>query len=419
MSPESPPGHLPRPSTPPVGRRCTVWIGLLAGCGGEEKGPQLELTAALPDEVPEGTVLRVGDPATQVALEPSGLDEELDIEVEWANISGGPKTLEAFRADAIDVGGGGRHPAAVRAVDRHRRQDRRRPRDGRPARAPDLRARRRARRRRQDARRTSRARRSPTAPARPRARSCSGCCSEAGLTQDDVELVEMASVDDAYVNALGSKQVDVAPLGQTLVKTYLAKYEQDGATTIAPGRARRRLDALRAHRRCSRTPTRRPRSRSTSRRGPRPSSGSPSTPTSSPRPTTSSTRASPTEDAKYVVEALGAVHGPDQTGTTSSRATRRPSTCSRRSRTRSPRRGRPLRPPLREGHRRAVEACSMTDDPDHPPARRPPPVEDAGPVRRRLGPGDADPRSACCSARRCCWRRGSSARPPGCSTSAP
>ena len=45
----------------------------------------------------------------------------------------------------------------------------------------------------------------------------------------------MQSVDDAYSVALAGKQVDVAPLGQTLVKTYLAKYEQDGATTIEPG----------------------------------------------------------------------------------------------------------------------------------------------------------------------------------------
>jgi sulfonate transport system substrate-binding protein len=58
---------------------------------------------------------------------------------------------------------------------------------------------------------------------------------EAGLTQDDVELVEMQSVDDAFSVALASKQVDVAPLGQTLAKTYLAKYERDGATTIDPG----------------------------------------------------------------------------------------------------------------------------------------------------------------------------------------
>ena len=49
-------------------------------------------------------MLRIGDPATQVALETSGLIDELDVDVEWANITGGPKTLEAFRADAIDIG---------------------------------------------------------------------------------------------------------------------------------------------------------------------------------------------------------------------------------------------------------------------------------------------------------------------------
>ena len=76
----------------------------LAGCGADEKGPRLDLTAAVPSEVPDGTVLRVGDPATETALKASGLIDDLDIEVEWANISGGPKTLEAFRADAIDVG---------------------------------------------------------------------------------------------------------------------------------------------------------------------------------------------------------------------------------------------------------------------------------------------------------------------------
>ena len=79
-------------------------LGGLVGCGAEAQGPRLELSAAVPDEVPDDTVLRIGDPPTQTALEASGLIDELDVEVEWANISGGPKTLEAFRADAIDIG---------------------------------------------------------------------------------------------------------------------------------------------------------------------------------------------------------------------------------------------------------------------------------------------------------------------------
>ena len=58
---------------------------------------------------------------------------------------------------------------------------------------------------------------------------------KAGLSQDDVELVEIQSVDDVYVNVLGSKQVDVAPLGGTLLTSYLAKYGSDGGTSIPTG----------------------------------------------------------------------------------------------------------------------------------------------------------------------------------------
>ena len=187
----------------------------------------------MPDEVPDGTVLRVGDPATQTALEASGLDEELDVEVEWANITGGPKTLEAFRADAIDVGSVADIPplfaqwtgtdikiiAARETVD--------------PLEHPtyelgvapgvDVSG-------LEDLEGKSIA----YSPGQAQGALVLRVLAKAGLTQDDVELVEMTSVDDAYVLALGSKQVDVAPLGQSLVKSFLAKYEQDGATTIKP-----------------------------------------------------------------------------------------------------------------------------------------------------------------------------------------
>ena len=208
-------------------------LGGLAACGAEAQGPRLELSAAVPDEVPDGTVLRVGDPATQTALEASGLDEELDVEVEWANITGGPKTLEAFRADAIDVGSVADIPplfaqwtgtdikiiAARETVD--------------PLEHPtyelgvapgvDVSG-------LEDLEGKSIA----YSPGQAQGALVLRVLAKAGLTQDDVELVEMTSVDDAYVLALGSKQVDVAPLGQSLVKSFLAKYEQDGATTIKP-----------------------------------------------------------------------------------------------------------------------------------------------------------------------------------------
>lgn len=209
-------------------------VTALSACGGAEAGPRLELTAALPDAPAEDTVLRVGDPATEVALEASGLIDDLDVEVEWANITGGPKTLEAFRADAIDIGSVADIPPLfahwtgtdVRIVAARETVD--------PAAHPtyelgvapgvdvtsieDLEGKKIA-----------------YSPGQAQGALVLNVLREAGLTQDDVELVEMQSVDDAFSVALAGNQVDVAPLGQTLVKTYLAKYERDGASTIPPG----------------------------------------------------------------------------------------------------------------------------------------------------------------------------------------
>ena len=58
---------------------------------------------------------------------------------------------------------------------------------------------------------------------------------KAGLSRDDVTLVEIPSTDDVYPNALGSHQVDVAPIGGTAIKRYLAQYGKDGASTIKHG----------------------------------------------------------------------------------------------------------------------------------------------------------------------------------------
>jgi sulfonate transport system substrate-binding protein len=206
----------------------------LAACGADDKGPHLALTAAVPDEVPDGTVLRIGDPATQVALETSGLIDDLDVDVEWANISGGPKTLEAFRADAIDVGAVADIPplfaqwtgtdikivAARETVDplEHPTYE--------LGVAPGV-----------DVHDLSdlAGKKIAYSPGQAQGALVLRTLQQAGLSESDVDLVEMTSVDDSYVNALASKQVDVAPLGQTLVKTYLAKYERDGASTIPTG----------------------------------------------------------------------------------------------------------------------------------------------------------------------------------------
>jgi sulfonate transport system substrate-binding protein len=212
----------------------TVSLVALSGCGGDEAGPKLELSAALPKAPAEGTVLRVGDPATQVALEASGLIDDLDVDVEWANITGGPKTLEAFRADAIDIGSVADIPPLfahwtgtdVRIVAVRETVDP----ESHPTYelgvAPGV-----------DVKTIEdlKGKKIAYSPGQAQGALVLNVLRKAGLTQDDVEFVEMQSVDDAFSVALAGKQVDVAPLGQTLAKTYLAKYERDGASTINPG----------------------------------------------------------------------------------------------------------------------------------------------------------------------------------------
>ena len=82
-------------------------LGVLTACGGSATAGNAQPTQAtspLASTVPAGTTITVGDPSVKVALELSGLIKELDFKVEFANISGGPQTTEAFRANALDVG---------------------------------------------------------------------------------------------------------------------------------------------------------------------------------------------------------------------------------------------------------------------------------------------------------------------------
>lgn len=50
-----------------------------------------------------GTSITVGAPDLKVALELSGQIDKLPFKVKWANISGGPQCSEAFRANALDI----------------------------------------------------------------------------------------------------------------------------------------------------------------------------------------------------------------------------------------------------------------------------------------------------------------------------
>jgi sulfonate transport system substrate-binding protein len=218
-----------------------VALGLagMTACDSASGSDKLKLAAdaTIPTKVPSGTVLRVGDPATETAIKAAGLDKELSdegVQVEWDNISGGPKTLEAFRAHAIDVGAAQDIPPLfaewtgtdVRIVETSSRADALNHPVYELGVAPGVDV-------------TSLAdlkgKKIAYSPGQAQGALVLRVLAKAGLTQDDVDLVEMQSVDDVYVNAVGSKQVDVAPLGGTLLTEYLAKYGQDGGTAIPTG----------------------------------------------------------------------------------------------------------------------------------------------------------------------------------------
>ncbi|MFD5315626.1 ABC transporter substrate-binding protein [Streptomyces sp. NPDC127098] len=211
---------------------------LLAGCATDDAeggASDEELAAAeIPATVDPDTTLTIGTPDAQVALELSGLIDEIPFNVEWANISGGPQCSEAFRANALDVCSAAEIPSIhahwtgldTKLVATQLRQD--------PVDHPiyqlgvapgvdvqsleDLRGKRIA-----------------FSPGQAQGALILRVLDAAGLTTDDVELVEIPSTGDVYPTALGNGEVDVAPLGNVNIRRYVEQYGPEGGTTIHHG----------------------------------------------------------------------------------------------------------------------------------------------------------------------------------------
>ena len=85
--------------------RWSVLASIVAAAGAKYASATNVLAedAPIPDHIAPGTKFVIGDPATQKALELSGAAAKLPFTVEWANISGGPQTIEAFRARGCSV----------------------------------------------------------------------------------------------------------------------------------------------------------------------------------------------------------------------------------------------------------------------------------------------------------------------------
>ncbi|GAA4947648.1 ABC transporter substrate-binding protein [Actinoplanes utahensis] len=210
-------------------------LATATACGTEEAGARLELSAALPDQVPSGATLRLGDPQIQAIVGVSGLDKELadaGITVEWANISGGPQSIQAFRADKLDCSAVADIPSlfaawtgtSTKIVFQSVTVD---PLDHpiyKLGVAPGVNV-------------TSladlRGKRIAYSAGQAQGALVLRVLQKAGLSQKDVQLVELTSTGDSYVTALGAKAVDVAPISAQYQKLFEAKYP--GARTIGTG----------------------------------------------------------------------------------------------------------------------------------------------------------------------------------------
>lgn len=196
----------------------------------------VQAAPALPDHVPPGTTLTIGDPITQEQLILSGEIGKLPFKASWANISGGPLTTQAFRAHALDLGAVADIPPIfanwtgmpVKVVAVRFRQD--------PINHPtyqlgiapgsainslsDLKGKRIA-----------------YSPGQAQGALVLRILQKAHLAQKDVKLVELPSTTDVYAKALAGRMVDAAPLGVPFAKRYLVQYGRDGAHVLVHGLA--------------------------------------------------------------------------------------------------------------------------------------------------------------------------------------
>ncbi|TNM30734.1 ABC transporter substrate-binding protein [Streptomyces sedi] len=238
---------MPRPGLPPrspAARRRTALVAALllgplllaTGCAEDPATADAAELAdtPIPETVSPGTKLTIGAPEAEVALELSGLVDEIPFEVEWANLSGGPQCSEAFRADSLDVCSAAEIPSIhahwtgldTRLVAAQFRQD--------PIANPiyqlgiapgadveelsDLRGRKIA-----------------FSPGQAQGALILRVLAAGGLTPEDVELVELPSTGDVYPTALGSGQVEVAPLGSVHIRRYVEQYGAEGGTLLPHG----------------------------------------------------------------------------------------------------------------------------------------------------------------------------------------
>jgi sulfonate transport system substrate-binding protein len=203
----------------------------LLGCGHGSPGSAPAASGSGVSAAPSALAdvkLSLGDPVVQKALQLSGELDKLPFKVDWQNISGGPQTLEAFRAGVLDGGSVGDTPpihatftgldvkiVAVLVRDAQVFQ---------LALAPGVKA---------SSIAELRGKRIAYSPGQAQGAVVLRALKKAALSTQDVTLVELSSPE--FKDALASRQVDAAPLSGTILLRYLNENRARGAGTLAPG----------------------------------------------------------------------------------------------------------------------------------------------------------------------------------------
>jgi sulfonate transport system substrate-binding protein len=202
-------------------------VGLGFACSREPR-EVLSLDAPLPDHFPSSTTLELGDPSVQRQLELTQALGSLPFTVHWQNISGGPQTIEAFRAGVLDGGAVGDTPPIHAQL------------TGLDIKIIAVQVRKKALYQLAVAPGVSigsigslRGQRIAYSPGQAQGALVLRVLAQAGLSRDEVQLIELISTE--FKDALGSRQVDVAPLGGTSLRRYLREYAAEGASSIPHG----------------------------------------------------------------------------------------------------------------------------------------------------------------------------------------
>ena len=212
----------------------TLFIGLAmtTALGMAATAAPLAANAPIPDKVPPGTTLTVGGTNLETMFRLSGELQKLPFKVVFTTFSGGPAVLDAFRANALDVGAGNDIPAiyetwlgfnvriiavAVRKNAPHPAQFGIAPGSGIRTFA-DLRGKKIA-----------------YSPGQAQGAIVFRTLKRYGIKKSEVQLVLLPHRTDVYVNALAARLVDAAPLGITVpAKHFIDKYGRDGAKLLTP-----------------------------------------------------------------------------------------------------------------------------------------------------------------------------------------